>query len=155
MNEKINDLMQLNRIQFFVLLIVLFVLPFFIYKLVWLSGSVATNGVMCFMGKQQNGQFVKTYPVIKFTSTGRDTIFFNGTDETLLKRGDSIPVRYQKTNPADARINDFTGIWLDTIIYAAVPFLFLLIIFLHPDIVPRQSNLVIGKRPIISMVPAD
>lgn len=147
--------MQLNRIQFFFLLIVLFVLPFFVYKFIWISGSAATNGVMCFMGKQQNGQFVKTYPVIKFTTTGRDTVFFNGTDETLLRRGDSIPVRYQKTNPADARINDFTGIWLDTIIYGAVPLLFLLIIFLHRDIVPWQSNVVIGKRPFISIVPFD
>jgi hypothetical protein len=144
--------MAVSKMQFFFSLIVFFVFPFFVSKLVWLSGSAATTGVMCFMGKEQNGQFVKSYPVIKFTSTGKDTIFFNGTDELLLKRGDIIPVRYQKKDPADARINSLSGIWLDTIIYACIPFLFLLIIFLHRGIIPPKSKIFIGKRPFIQIV---
>jgi hypothetical protein len=145
--------MQLSRIQFFFLLNGLIVFPFFAYKLIWLSGSAATIGEMCFMGKQQNGQIVTNYPVIKFTGTGPGTIFFNGIDELQLKQGDAVPVRYQKNNPADARINTFTGIWLDTVIYAMIPFLFLLITFLHRGIVPRKSKIIVGIRPVIKVVP--
>lgn len=107
---------------------------------------------MCFMGKQQNGQFMKTYPVIKFSSTGSDTVFFNGTDELLLMPGEAVQVRFRKNEPADAKINSFTGLWLDTFIYAAVPFLFLMIVYLHKDIIPRRSEVVLGKKPFIKIL---
>jgi hypothetical protein len=144
--------MQLNRLQFFLLLVTFFVLPFIVYKFIWLSRSKATNGVMCFMGKAQEGQLVRVYPVIKFSSDGQDTVFFNGNDDLEFKRGDIVPVRFQKNDPTDARINRFAGIWVDSIINASVPLLILLITFLHPDIIPRKSKIVVGKKPFIKFV---
>ena len=146
--------MQLNRIQFLLILAAFFILPFFIYKIIWLVNSAPATGTMCFMGKSLNGQLSSTYPVIKLTSLTGDTIFFNGINEAIYQRGDRIPVRYQKNNPMDARINQFKGIWLDTIIYAMTPFIMLLIVFLHPDIIPRRSKIIIGKNPFIKMYAA-
>jgi hypothetical protein len=143
--------MQFSKTTFILLLAAIFVLPFFIGKLVWLYNSASATGAMCFMGKTQNGQFSSTYPVIKFSSNGKDTIFFNGNDGMECKRGDLIPVRFQKKNPADARVNEFTGIWVDTIVYAGIPFTILLIIFFHPDLIPRKSKIVIGKKPFIQL----
>ncbi len=122
--------MRFSRIQFFLLLVTFFVIPFIVYKVVWLSRSTVTNGTMCFMGKAQEGQLVRVYPVIKFSSDGTDTVFFNGNDDLQFKRGDIVPVRFKTVDPTDAKIDQFTGIWMDTIVSAAIP----LIIIYSPSI---------------------
>ena len=144
--------MRFNRMQFFLLLITLFVVPFIVYKIVWLSRSTSTNGIMCFMGKAQEGQLVRVYPVIKFSSDGIDTVFFNGNDDLQFKRGDMVPVRFKISDPTDAKINQFTGIWMDTIVSAAIPLIIILIIFLHRDIIPKRSKIIIGKKPFVKFV---
>ena len=144
--------MRFNRMQFFLLLITLFVVPFIVYKIVWLSRSTSTNGIMCFMGKAQEGQLVRVYPVIKFSSDGIDTVFFNGNDDLQFKRGDMVPVRFKISDPTDAKINQFTGIWMDTIVSAAIPLIIILIIFLHRDIIPKRSKIIIGQKPFVKFV---
>ncbi len=107
---------------------------------------------MCFMGKSIDGQFAHNYPVIKFSSNGRDTIFFNGTDELTYQKGEMVPVRFQEKNLQDARINSFKGLWMDTLIYALIPLLILVIIYFHPDLLPQDARVVLGFKPIISVV---
>lgn len=113
--------------------------------------SVSANGSMCFMGKTLNGQFSSTYPVIKFATPKGDTIFFNGLEQAEYQPGERVPIRYQKNNPNDARINGFAGIWQDTLIYALVPFVLLLMVLLHPEIIPRGASISIGSKPFIAV----
>jgi hypothetical protein len=96
---------------------------------------------MCFMGKTLNGQFSSNYPVIRFILPAGDTIFFNGLEEAQFVPGAAIPVRYQKNNPADARINGFAGIWQDIIIYALAPFVMVLLALLHPGIIEKNARI--------------
>ncbi len=139
--------MQLNKIQFGILVMVLVILPFVGYKGLWLIKSVPTTGTMCFMGKSLNGQFSSTYPVIKFNTPKGDTIFFNGLEQAEYQPGERVPIRYQQSNPNDARINQFAGIWQDTLVYALVPFVLLLMALLHPEIIPRGAKIHIGRKP--------
>ena len=144
--------MQFSKTSFIVLLAMLLVLPFLIYKAVWIIRAVPATGTMCFMGKTLNGQFSSEYPVIKFTSTGKDTLFFNGAEGVQLKIGEQVPVRYYRNNPSGARVNNFQGMWVDTCIYAIIPLVILLIIFFHPDIIPKRATIVIGKKPFIKLM---
>ena len=143
--------MQFSKIQFISLLLFLIVVPILVINLVWLSNSISTTGTMCFMGKSQDGQLVRTYPVIKFSQKGKD-IFFNGKSDVELNRGQAIPILYQKDDPADARINSFNGVWIDTIIYAAIPFVILLMIFFHREVIPWGSIVEVGKRPFLRII---
>ncbi len=143
--------MVLSKIQAFLFCLILFIIPILSYNLVWIYHSFKTTGTMCFMGKSQDGQMVREYPVIRFSSTGRDTVFFNGTDNTSFKPGEQLSVRFQKSNPANARINNFTGLWMGTVIYIAVPLLFLIIVFVHPDIIQGKSTIVLGLHPLLKI----
>ena len=73
-------------------------------------------------------------------------VWFNGNDNVLFKPGEIIPVRYTVDNPKDARIDNFVSIWGDTIVYGGIPALVILIIFLQPLIVPRNSKLRLAMR---------
>lgn len=147
--------MQLNKIQFGILVMALVALPFVGYKTLWLLKSVSATGTMCFMGKSLNGQFSSTYPVIRFNTPKGDTVFFNGLEQAEYKPGELVPIRYQKANPNDARINQFAGIWQDTLVYALVPFLLLLLVLLHPEIIPRGAKVVIGGKAFCKIIPAN
>jgi Protein of unknown function (DUF3592) len=144
--------MQLTKLQFGVILMVLVMAPFIGYKAIWLLQSVPANGTMCFMGKSQNGQFSSTYPVIKFNTPKGDTIFFNGLEQAEYQPGQRVPIRYHKSNPHDARINQFAGIWQDTLVYALVPFVLLLMVLLHPEIIPRGARTRMGGKPFFRVL---
>ena len=144
--------MKFSKIQFISLLISLVVVPIIVFNLVWIFKAKAATGIMCFMGKSQDGQLVRSYPVIMFSSTGKDTIFFHGKTDTQLNPGDHITILYQKNDPTDARINDFDGLWIDTIIYAGIPFIILMMIFLHRAIIPWGSTVELGKKPFIKIL---
>ncbi len=147
-----NAIMQLNKIQFGILVMALVIAPFVAYKGVWLLQSVPATGTMCFMGKSLNGQFSSTYPVIKFNTPKGDTIFFNGLEQAEYQPGQLVPIRYQKNNPNDARINQFAGIWQDTLVYALLPFVLLMMVLLHPEIIPRGAKIIIGRKPFFSVI---
>ena len=105
---------------------------------------------MSFVGKRYSGQMVYTYSVVWFLA-GRDTVWFNGKNYILYKEGEQVPVRYQRSKPKDARLNVFIAIWGDTLIYGGIPFLILLVIAVHPQIVPYGSKIILSRqKPFVS-----
>ena len=104
---------------------------------------------MRFVGKSLAGQITHSYSVISFFA-GHDTIWFNSDDNIIYEVGETVPVRYQKDNPSDARVNIFADVWGDTLVYGAAPLLIVLMIFLHPKGIPRQSKFRLSsKKPFI------
>ena len=143
--------MLLNKNQFFGILFFLLLTPFLVYRLCSIAGSLTTAGKMRFMGKTISGQITSVYPVISFSS-GADTIWFNGEGDNGLLPGESVPVRYQRKDVHDARINTFFGVWMDLIIIAGVPSLMLLLIYLHKGIFPAGTKFMLGKKPFFQVV---
>lgn len=148
--------MILNRNIFFFILLLIFVGPFVIYKIAWLSTSVKTTGVMWFIGHTLEDQGnITSHPVIKF-KVANDSLYYNNNVNIDFKAGEKIPIRYQKNNPRDAKANTFAGIWGDTMVYISFPFLVLMVLFLIPDrmdpIIPRKSKIILGKKYFIRIV---
>ncbi len=146
--------MLLTRNSFFILLFILIISPLPLYKLVWLAGSRETEGTMYFTGHGNLGSVlgISTYPVIWFV-VGKDTIYFNGNVNIPMKEGEKISVRYQRSNPSNAKMNVFTSIWGDTMAYMLGPLLIFLVIFFHPDLVPKKAKVMIGrKKPWIKFI---
>jgi hypothetical protein len=145
--------MIISRHTFFLLLFVIINLPIPVYKLLWLATSTETTGTMYFTGHGNLGSVlgISTYPVIWF-KVDRDTIFFNGNVNIPLKEGERVSVRYHKSNPDDAKINTFSCIWGDSLAYEIGPILIFIIIFFHPDLVPKKSKILLGTKPIIKFV---
>lgn len=107
---------------------------------------------MSFKGKSITGQLVHEYSVI-FYKAGKDTIWFDGNDNIFYKEGESVPVRYQINDPQDARIDTFIPIWGDVLVYGGIPILILLVIFLHPQIIPFGSTIKLTTtKPFVKIV---
>ena len=98
--------MIVSRNLFFLVLLCLFLLPLPVYKLFWLARSRETTGTLYFIGHGNLGSVlgISTYPVIWFQS-GRDTIYFNGNVNIPLKPEEKVSVRYQVSDPSDAKVN--------------------------------------------------
>jgi hypothetical protein len=142
--------MILSRNSFFGILFLVIISPFPLYKLVWLLRSTKTTGTMFFTGHGNLGSVLgtSTYPVIRFQA-GHDTLYFNGNVNIPLKEGQVVPVRFQRKDPTDAKIDVFSCIWGDTVAYELAPFLIFLVILFHPDLVPKKSKVVLGGKPFI------
>jgi len=151
--------MLFTRNQFFVLLFAIVIGPFLGQKLWWLAHSRQAVGSMYFVGHDGLGSQmgISTYPVVLFT-LGRDSIEFRGNLNLPYRVGDPIPVRYQKDDPKDARIDRVVCIWGDTLVYALGPFLILLVLFLTPDgldpLLPKRSRVLLGARSFIKIIRA-
>jgi|SRR5450432_971623 hypothetical protein len=145
--------MILSRNSFFLLLFCLFLLPLPAYKLFWLARSKETTGSLYFTGHGNLGSVlgISTYPVIRFI-TGKDTVIFNGNVNIPLKPDEKVSVRYQQNDPSDAKVNVFSCIWGDTLAYELGPFLILLVIYFHPDLVPKKSSIVLGNKPFVKFL---
>lgn len=144
--------MTLGRTYFFLVLFSILIIPVLIPKIVWLAGSVKTNGTMSFIGKRFSGQMDDVYSVIWFMA-GKDTVWFNGRNNIFFKEGETVPVRYQRDYPTDAKLDIFLALWGDTLIYGGLPLLVLLIIFFHPHIIPYSSKIrPLLKKPFIEIV---
>ena len=63
-----------------------------------------------------------------------------------------VSVRYQTNDPSDAKMNIFSCIWGDTLAYEFGPLLILLIIFFHPDLVPKKTKILIGQKPLLKFL---
>lgn len=144
-------IMLLSKKQFFGILFGLLLTPFLIYRLSWIAGSATANGKMRFMGKTISGQITSIYPVISFT-TGADTVWFNGEGDNTMQPGDNVPVRFQKQDIHDARINTFSGIWMDIVIIAGIPSVMLLLIYLHKEIFPKGTKFLLGRKPFLQVI---
>lgn len=132
--------MTVSRNVLFGMSFIIVLAPFVIPKIIWLSHSEKTTGIMRFVGKSYTGQLVHFYSEISFIA-GRDTIWFNSEDNTIYNVGEIVPVRYQKNNPSDAKVNIFSNIWNDTVVYSAGPLIILLFIFFHPKGIPGNLKL--------------
>jgi hypothetical protein len=148
--------MTLSRGRFFLLLFLLLVAPFYLYKLWWLSGSEATRGIGWFMGHTlENNGAVSQHLVVLFR-VGGDSVWFNTADNWGFGVGDSIPVRYRVGEPGDARVNTTVAIWGDSWVDSFLPIGILLILFLTPErfdpLIPWRSKVRIGRRPFIQII---
>lgn len=146
--------MVMHRHTFFLLLALIYIAVVAGPKLVWFLGSEKTIGIFAFQG-QGNAldQFPERSSFIYFIYQ-KDTVWFKALAGLGLPEGAPITIRFSRNNPQDARIDNFRGIWLSTLVYGALPFLVLLVTFLHPAIVPWRSRVVlIPRKPFIKIIP--
>jgi len=147
--------MVLSRNQFFLIFSIIFLGPFLIQKIIWIAKSRETMGQMWFMGHTLEVQSISDHPVIRFR-VGNDSIFFNSPVDHGYEKGESVPVRYQSNHPSDARVSNFIGLWGDTIVYALLPLLILVVLFFTPEkfnpIFPKKARVVLGIRPLVKIV---
>ncbi|WP_157474019.1 hypothetical protein [Flavihumibacter petaseus] len=123
-------------------------------KLIWLNSVERTNGVMHYIGKSQSGQIMSVYSVIRFFD-GKDSVWFNGSSNMFFDRGEVIPVIYPKEHPSEAKIDNFVSVWGDTVAYAGIPGLILLIVFIHPEIIPRKARIKLTTgKPYLTILEA-
>lgn len=141
--------MDIRRLPFIALLLLLFVCPFYVFNMIWLMKSEKTSGIAAFQGKEFAGQLVHNYTVVMFV-VKNDTFFYNTSDNIFFDPGTSVPIRYQKEDPADAKLGTWSGIWMGSIFYSAMPLLIILILLAHPSLIPYRSSLRLGlKSPFI------
>lgn len=145
--------MIVKRSVFFIVLLFVVVLPYFAVRFIWVATAKQTQGKVAFIGKDISAQIPRSYSVIMFSATGKDTIFFNSTDGELLEAGEKVMVLYQPAKPEDASIKSFMSLWLDASVYGVIMFVIITIIFLHPEIVPYKSRIKLQlRKPVISVV---
>ncbi|HEY4110189.1 hypothetical protein [Puia sp.] len=145
-----TPMIRFTKIRLFLLLALLFAMPFVASKGWWLLHSRHTAGVYSFRGMGEAGDQIQLDYSVCWFPLGRDTIWFNGTGNLPFHEGDAIPVRYQVADPGDAKIDVFPAIWGDTVVYAGIPLFILLMIYVHPRVVPRGRKVrVVMRRPFL------
>lgn len=150
--------MVLGRTLFFLLLALVLVFPFYGAKMLWLIHSRKATGIVWFVGHtlELNGS-ISQHLVILFR-VGNDSITFNTGGNQGFKTGDKVPIRYQRADPPDARIDSPFAIWADTVVNSLLPELFLLVLFLTPNrfdpLIPWKAKVRIGGKPVIKIIPA-
>ncbi|MBS1599946.1 MAG: hypothetical protein JST75_17095 [Bacteroidetes bacterium] len=149
--------MVFTKNKFYLLLAVIVISPFLAGKMWWLMHSDKTIGEFRFIGHGNLGSAlgISSYPVIRFM-IGRDTIYFNGNVNLDGKTGEKIYIRYQKDNPQDACVDSFVCLWMETIAYALMPVLVLLVLYVMPDrldpVIPKNAKVVIGKKQFFRII---
>src|ERR1700754_975549 len=141
---------HLDKTLFFIILIVLVIMPFLIPKIIWIANAEQTTGILAFRGQGMSGDQIKEDYTVIYFKIGADTIWFNGLGNIAYRPGEPIPVRYQPENPSDARVDILAGIWGDTFVNAGIPVLILLAIYIHPKVVPWGRKIkLIRNHPYI------
>ncbi len=145
--------MVLHRHIFFLALFLIPVVFLAGNKIVWLWHSKKHTGTLYFKGRGNAlEQFSAPYSIIYF-KLGKDTVWFERQGSLQFKRGDKVPIRYQTGNPSDAEVDNFRCIWGATVIYGGLPLLVLLVIALHPHIIPFHSKIHLTlRKPFIRIV---
>jgi hypothetical protein len=150
--------MLLTRNQFFLVLSILLLGPFYVPRLLWLTHSGKATGRGWFVGHTLEMQGNITEHLVIIFRAGNDSVFFNGGGRKFHV-GDAVPVRYQKDDPSDARINTFSGMWEDVLINSLLPLLTLLILYITParfdPLIPWKARVQLGIKPLIKIVPND
>src|SRR5688572_7041662 len=142
----IHGQMVIQRSLFFVILACLVATPLLVSKLIWISQTKTTTGVMSFEGMGNAGDMLRsTYSVFYFEHDN-DTTWFNNSANLSFKPGDKVPVRYNASDPDDARLNTFLSIWLGTLLAGGIPILILFVISLNRHIVPHDTDIRLSKR---------
>lgn len=150
--------MVMGRNGFFLLLLLVCVVPFYGYKICWLCTSRRATGVGWFVGHTLELNGAVTAHLVVLFQVGGDSVWFNA--ETRLGNvGERIPVRYQRNDPSDARVDVPLAIWGDTVVNSLLPVGVMLILFLTPNrfdpLIPWGCRVVIGGRPVIKILPRD
>ena len=84
---------------------------------------------------------------------GKDTVWFNSTDNLFFEPGQQVTVLYQQEDPRNARVNVFADLWGDTVVYGGIPAIILLVIFIHPHIIPYKKKVKLAnQQPFIHLV---
>ena len=144
--------MLLTKNEFFLLLFLVVLTPFLGYNLIWLAGSNKVEGVVQGIGQRTGMSLGKsTYALVSFRA-GKDTVWFQGMDQHY-EQGATVPVRYPRKNPADAKIATFLSIWGDVLAYAVIPLMVVIVLYFSPDIVPKRAMVLVGKKPFIKVIP--
>jgi hypothetical protein len=145
--------MVIRQVTLFTGIFLLYATSIISPKIIWLSHSKKTSGIFSFEGKGSAGERIQlSYSFIHFKN-GNRTIWFKGLGNMHLKEESVVPVRYQITDPADAKVDTFFGIWADVVVYGGEPLLILICIFLHRGIFPPGSRILIKlKKPYLSIV---
>ena len=151
-NRQATKIMLLSRTSLFFIFFIIVTAPFLVPKLIWLSNSEKAIGKMRFVGKSYTGQLIHFYSQISFP-VANDTFWFNSNDNTIFEVGESVPVRYQKNDPANAKVDIFSNIWSDTVIYGAGPLIILLFVFFHPKGIPSRLKVKLSTgKPFLKRV---
>jgi hypothetical protein len=149
--------MVFRKTPFFLLLFGLIVVPIIVPRLIWLTRSRKTVGVMGFEGRGTAGdQIALTYWYVYYRPEGLgggdERVCFTAPCGLPYKEGDSVMVRYLASDWKSARVVCLVGLWGDILVYGGIPGIILLISFLHPEVVPWGSKVRLsGKRPYISL----
>ena len=150
--------MLLTRTQFFLVLSISLLSPFYVPRFLWLIHSEKATGRGWFVGHTLEMQGNVTQHLVIIFKAGDDSVFFNGGGRKFHV-GDSVPVRYQKDNPSDAKVNTFFGMWEDTLINSLLPLLSLLILYITParfdPLIPWKARIRLGIKPFIKIIPHD
>jgi hypothetical protein len=145
--------MVIRQITLFMSIVILYVTPVVLPRIIWLERSQKTTGVFSFEGKGSAGEQIKLSYSFIYYIYGNQKIWFEGPGHMPLKEGAIVPVRYQINNPADARVDTFYGLWADVTVYCGEPLLMLIIIFLNRGIFPRGSRIrLMFKKPFLQIV---
>ena len=146
--------MVIRRHTFFLLLALIYAAVVAGPKLVWFLGSQKTTGIFAFQGRGNALDQLPERSSFIYFIYRNDTVWFKSLGGLGLPENSPIPVRFQKNNPQDAKIDNFRGIWLPTIVYGSLPLLVLIVAFFHPHIVPWRSRVVvIPRKPFIKVIP--
>jgi hypothetical protein len=143
--SNIKFAMKLSRIQLLFLGFIIFLAPFVIYRLIWLTRSSKTKEVVLYIKETMFTRPSQTYPVIQF-ETNQYTVTVSGHYNAPYEEGDSVRLRYIPSNPTNFKVDTFWNCWVDVFIWAG--FLLLLASFLLVrNIIPRK-NFILNKRGI-------
>lgn len=150
----IHSPMVIRRNTFFMLLALIYIGVVCSPNLVWYFDSEKTTGIFAFQGRGNALEQLPESASFVFFVYQNDTVWFKARGWLGLPEDTPVPVRFRKSDPPDAKIDNFDGIWLSTVIYGSLPFLVLLVAFFHPHIVPWRSRIVlIRRKPFIKVIP--
>lgn len=142
--------MLLNKHSFFFLLLGLIIAPFLILKIVWFATSAKTTGKVVGIGHYSGMSLGESsYSLVEF-SIGKTIISFHGGEEDL-KEGDKVAVRYPKNNPEDAKLDTLLTN-LESLSYMYVLLIFWAILYVMPDLIPKNAKIMIGKKPFLKII---
>jgi hypothetical protein len=88
-----------------------------------------------------------------YFKVGKDTIWIKGPSGLGLREDAVVSVRYLPSNPDNAKLDSFQSIWGAIAVFGGIPLGILLVIFLHPEIVPYRSKVWVAlHKPFLRVV---
>jgi hypothetical protein len=144
--------MLIGKIPFFLILFLILTIPLVTPRLIWIARSRTAVGRMGFEGRGTAGEPIPlTYSNLYYQPV-KERIWFTAPPGMGYKEGDRVPVRYLPASMTDARVDSFIGLWGDILVYGGIPAFILLICFVHPEVVPWNSRLLLTlKSPYIRL----